>query len=100
MERNVIRVAGESCRAPRGSRAKRCSRTLFDTIYTVWTSAARVAMIDSGFTVERMAAMSPRGVTAHGGPGGPLQFDRLEAALGAGLSASLECLVIVGAPGS
>ena len=59
MERNVIRVAGESCRAPRGSRANRCSRTLFDTIYTVWTSAARVAMIDSGFTVERMAAMSP-----------------------------------------
>jgi hypothetical protein len=24
---------------------------------------------------------APRGVTAHGGPGEPLQFDRLEAAL-------------------
>jgi hypothetical protein len=29
------------------------------------------------------AAMSPCGVTAHGSPGGPLQFDRLEAALAA-----------------
>jgi hypothetical protein len=27
----------------------------------------------------------PRGVTAHGSPGGPLQFDRLEAALAARL---------------
>ena len=27
--------------------------------------------------------MSVRGVTAHGSPGGPLQFDRLEAALAA-----------------
>jgi len=33
--------------------------------------------------MERVAAMSLGGVTAHGGPGGPLQFDRLEAALAA-----------------
>ncbi|GAC1633056.1 MAG: hypothetical protein NVS9B14_07170 [Candidatus Acidiferrum sp.] len=39
-------------------------------------------MMDSD-AMEYMAAMSPEGVTAHGSPDGPLQFDRLEAALGA-----------------
>jgi hypothetical protein len=34
-------------------------------------------------SMERMATMSLWGVTAHGSPGGPLQFDRLEAALAA-----------------
>ena len=33
--------------------------------------------------MERMAAMSLVGVTAHGSPGGPLQFGRLEATLAA-----------------
>ena len=32
----------------------------------------------------------PCGVTAHGGPGGPLQFDRLEAALDAKLPWNLK----------
>src|ERR1700681_2054726 len=33
--------------------------------------------------MERMAAMSLVGVSAHGSPGGPLQFGRLEATLAA-----------------
>jgi len=41
-----------------------------------------ILIIVLGFN-RTQAAMSLVGVTAHGSPGGPLQFDRLEAALAA-----------------
>jgi len=62
-----------------------CGATLlvFHELYTNGqTVVLRIVMIMLGFD-GTYGGHVPCGVTAHGSPGGPLQFDRLEAAHGA-----------------